>query len=65
MKVKELAVVPHAEGLLVVCYPESGKTQQFLLTKEQAVYLVSELKSTLYKMGYKTHADSAPQPSLT
>ena len=59
MKVKELAVVPHPEGLLIVCYQDGEKTQEILLTKEQGVYLAAELMNTLYKMGYKTTADPA------
>ena len=54
MKVKEIVVVPHAEGLLVVGYPNGKRTQQILLSKEQAVFLAAELMNILYKMGYKS-----------
>jgi hypothetical protein len=54
MKVKEVVVVPHTEGLLVVGYHNGKKTKQLLLSKEQAVFLASELMNTLYKMGHKS-----------
>lgn len=53
MKVKEIVVVPHAEGVLVVGYPNWKRTHQILLTKEQALFLARELMNTLYKMGHK------------
>jgi hypothetical protein len=65
MKVKELVVVPHPEGLLIVCYLNGTKTEQILLTKEQAVFLASELTNILYKMGYKSPADPVPHLSHT
>lgn len=63
MKVKEIVVVPHADGLLVVCYPNGKKTQQILLSKEQALFLAQELRNILYKMGYKSPADPVPHLS--
>ena len=63
MKVKEVAVVPHVDGLLLVCYlDEEKKTQQILLSKEQAVFLTRELKNILYKMGYKSPLEEVHQP---
>jgi hypothetical protein len=65
MKVKELVVVPHSEGLLIVCYPNGKKTQEILLTKEQALFLAAELMNTLYKMGYRPPADPVTHLSDT
>jgi len=53
VKVKEIVVVPHTEGVLVVGYPNWKRTHQILLTKEQAVFLAKELMNALYKMGYR------------
>ena len=65
MKVKELVVVPHPEGQLIVCYLDEKKTQEILLTKEQAVFLAGELMNTLYKMGYRPPADPVTHLSDT
>jgi hypothetical protein len=65
MKIKELVVVPHPEGLLIVCYANGTKTEQILLTKEQAVFLANELRNSLYKMGYKPPADPVAELSHT
>ena len=65
MKIKELVVVPHSDGLLIVCYANGTKTEQILLTKEQAVFLANELMNSLYKMGYKSPADPVVQLSHT
>jgi len=52
-KVKEVMVVPQADGLLVVGYQDGDRTQQMLLSKEQALFLASELMNMLYKTGYR------------
>jgi hypothetical protein len=38
---------------LVVGYQDGDRTQQMLLSKEQALFLASELMNMLYKTGYR------------
>lgn len=63
MKVQEVVVVPHTEGVLVVFHLGDNRTHQFLLRKEQALFLTRELMGTLYKMGYKASSDPLPHLS--